>query len=154
MDWTTAVRKANILALLASALFCHLSRNQIFRVYDQYDAIKKYVKAIGTNVVANTNTMINDPLRSITVLQTIGILAEVYVYFILKEKYSGLPDKLFKFLHKCQLANHRNALGLSLDLNDEELNHVESFILFYSFVLLNYTEITGLKLFNWNMVIK
>jgi hypothetical protein len=49
--------------LFQLAFFCHLSRNQILRVYDQYEAIKKYAKSIGTHVVDNTNAMGDDPLK-------------------------------------------------------------------------------------------
>jgi hypothetical protein len=56
------------------------------------------------------------------------------MYFTLG--YYGLPHKLFKFLHRCEIANHRNALGLSLDFNDEELSYIESFTIFYRFILL------------------
>jgi hypothetical protein len=136
VDWSPLIRNAYIIALLATALFSHLSRNQVLRVYEQYEAIKQYAKEIGTHVVDNTKAMIHDPLKSITVLQMIGILAEVFMYFTLPEHYNGLPDKLFKFLHSCQIANHRNALGLSLDLNAEELSYIESFITYYKFVLL------------------
>lgn len=136
VDWSPLIRNAYIIALLATTLFSHLSRNQVLRVYEQYEAIKQYSKEIGTHVVDNTKAMIYDPLKSITLLQMIGILAEVYMYFTLPENFNGLPDKLFKFLHSCQIANHRNALGLSLDLNAEELSYIESFIIYYKFVLL------------------
>ena len=83
VDWSPLIRNAYIIALLATALLSHLSRNQVLRVYEQYEAIKQYAKEIGTHVVDNTEAMIHDPLKSITVLQMIGILAEVFMYFTL-----------------------------------------------------------------------
>lgn len=135
-EWTVAKRNSYITALLKHITFKDLSRDQILRVFEQFNATKKYTKEIGVHVIGNTDAMINDSSKCISLEQMVGILSEIFTYFTLPLNFYGLPDKLWTFLHSCQRANHRNAMGLSMDLNEEEISYIKTFIVYFIFVLL------------------
>jgi hypothetical protein len=134
--WTAAERNAYVAALVLWPEFDHLNKGQILRVYKLLTKSKDFTKGIAKFVLEYTDSLDNDPSRRMSRDTMISIFAELYAYYMLMEEYHGLPLKLFHFLGKCQKWYHSNALGQTVDLNQEEKNYIDSFIRYFTFVLL------------------
>ena len=76
--WNDTIRNSKIRAIIKLSKFMDYNRNQIKRVYDLYASTVSLKKIIATSVVAKTNEMINDNVKSILVESMISLLGNVY----------------------------------------------------------------------------